>query len=99
MLPLLGAALIGGGATLLSGIIGGISANKAAKTQAEAAQAGIDEQRRQFDAMQKLLAPYVTAGTGALGGMQNLAGLGGADAQQAAIAALAGSPEMQAMLS
>jgi hypothetical protein len=91
-------ALIAGGATLISGLISGISANKAAKTQAAAAQAGIDEQRRQFDAMQEVLAPYVQAGTGAMGGMQNLAGLGGAEAQQAAIAAISNSPEMQAML-
>lgn len=90
-------ALIAGGATLISGIMGGISANKAAKAQAGAAQAGIAEQRRQFDAMQALLAPYVQAGQGALGGMQNLAGLGTPEEQQAAIAALAGSPEMLAM--
>ena len=91
-------ALIAGGATLLSGILGGLSANKAAKTQAAASQAGIAEQRRQFDAMQQLLAPYVQAGTGALGGMQNLAGLGTPEEQQAAIAGLAGGPEMQAMM-
>jgi hypothetical protein len=91
-------ALIAGGATLLSGLLGSSSANKAAKTQAKAAEAGIAEQRRQFDAMQAILAPYVQAGTGAMGGMQNLAGLGGTEAQQAAIAALSGGPEMQAML-
>lgn len=91
-------ALIAGGATLISGLIGASAANKAAKTQAASAQAGIEEQRRQFDAMQAILAPYVQAGTGAMGGMQNLAGLGGAEAQQAAIAAISNSPEMQAML-
>ena len=69
MLPLLVPALIAGGATLISGLIGGAAANKAAKTQAAASQAGIAEQRRQFDAMQQLLSPYVQAGTGALGGM------------------------------
>lgn len=90
-------ALIAGGATLLSGLMGGLFANKAAKTQAGAAQAGIDEQRKQFDAMQALLQPYVQAGQGALGGMQNLAGLGTPEEQQAAIAALAGGPEMLAM--
>jgi hypothetical protein len=77
--------------------MGGLFANKAAKDQAGAAQAGIDEQRRQFDAMQALLQPYVQAGQGALGGMQNLAGLGTPEEQQAAIAALAGGPEMLAM--
>lgn len=91
-------ALIAGGATLISGLIGASAANKASKTQAEASRMGIEEQRRQFDAMQKILAPYVQAGTGAMGGMQGLAGLSGPEAQQAAIAALSGSPEMQAML-
>jgi len=39
----------------------------AADTQAGAAQAGIDEQRRQNEVVQQLLAPYVQAGGGALG--------------------------------
>jgi hypothetical protein len=44
------------------------SATKSAsETQAGAAQAGIDEQRRQNEAIQKLLSPYVQAGGGALG--------------------------------
>ena len=110
-IPLLIPALIAGGATLLSGIIGGISANKAATTQANAAQSGIDEQKRQFDAMQAVLSPYVKAGQGAidrlapyeqagttaLGGQLDLTGLNGVEAQQAAIAALKSSPEMLAM--
>jgi hypothetical protein len=44
------------------------SATKSAsETQAGAAQGGIDEQRRQNEAVQQLLAPYVQAGGGALG--------------------------------
>jgi hypothetical protein len=39
----------------------------ASETQAGAAQAGIDEQRRRNEAVQQLLAPYVQAGGGALG--------------------------------
>lgn len=73
------------------------AAERAGETQAAAAQAGIDEQRRQFDALQQLLSPFVQAGTGALGAQQGLIGLQGADAQQQAIAALAASPELQAL--
>ena len=65
-----GAALAGiavGGATLVSGLAQSNAASSAAATQAGSAQSGIDEQRRQFDAVQKLLAPYVQAGGGALG--------------------------------
>ena len=64
-----GAALAGiavGGATLVSGLAQSNAAQSAAETQAGASQAGIEEQRRQFDAIQKLLAPYVAAGTPAL---------------------------------
>lgn len=71
--------------------------NKAAGAQERAAQIGIDEQRRQFDAVQKLLAPYVGAGAGALTAQQNLIGLGGASAQQQAIQALQGSPQFAAL--
>ena len=90
----------------------GKGAQKAAEAQQASAQAGIDEQRRQFDEMMKVLAPYVGAGTGAIQGMQPyaqagapalaaqqaLAGLAGPEAQQAAIAQIASSPEMQAMV-
>ena len=97
MLPILGASLIGGGATLLSGLFGASSAKSAAKTQAEASMAGIAEQRRQFDAMQKLLSPYVSAGTGALSSMSALSGASGADAQAKAIAAIEGGSEYKAL--
>lgn len=69
----------------------------AAKTQAQAAQAGIDEQRRQFDALINLMSPYVTAGTGAISAQQNLIGLGGSQAQQEAITALQNSPQFAAL--
>lgn len=74
------------------------AADQAASAQTASAQAGIDEQRRQFDAIQKLLAPYANAGTGALTGQQNLLGLNGANAQQAAITALQNSPQFQSQL-
>ena len=71
----------------------------AANAQAQAAQAGIDEQRRQFDAMMALMKPYVESGTQAMGAQGNLIGLGGAEAQQAAINELANSPQMAALIS
>jgi hypothetical protein len=71
------------------------AASTAADAQTEASQAGIDEQRRQFEAVQALLKPYIEAGTWALGAQQNLIGLGGAAKQQEAIAALEQSPQFQ----
>jgi hypothetical protein len=65
---------------------------KAADAQAAAAQAGIDEQRRQFDVTQQNLQPWLTAGTSALGAQSDLLGINGGDNQAAGIAALRASP-------
>ena len=73
-------------------------AEKAAAAQTAAAEAGITEQRRQFDIMAELMSPYVAAGTGALEGQQNILGLGGADAQQQAISGIEQSPFFQSQL-
>ena len=85
---------------VLGGITGATqqvkAAENAASTQAGAAQAGITEQQRQFDALQKILGPFVNAGTGALGAQQNLLGLNGADQQAAAIKAIQESPAFTA---
>lgn len=91
-------ALIGAGSTLIGGLAQSSAARSAAGAQAGAAQAGIDEQRRQFDTLRGLLQPYVEAGTPALQGMQALAGLGGAEAQQAAIGQIEASPLLQAQM-
>jgi hypothetical protein len=68
-------------------------AGKAAQSQVDAANAGIDESRRQFDTVRQLLAPYVIAGTDSLGGYRGLAGVDGPQAQQSAITALQGTPQ------
>jgi hypothetical protein len=85
----------------IGGITGAKQAGKAAEragaTQAAASQAGIDEQRRQFDALVELMAPYVTAGQGALGGQQALIGLQGPEAQQQAISGFEQSPFFQSL--
>jgi len=93
-LALAGASLVGG---IYSADQQRKAGNRAADAQTAAAQAGIDEQRRQFDALQKLLAPYVDAGTGALGGQMDLLGRNGNDAQAAAIKALQESPQFTAL--
>ena len=88
-------ALVVGGTQIAGSALSANASSKAAKQQAQAAQGGIDETRRQFDEMQKLLAPYTQAGVPALQGQQNLIGLGGADAQGQAIQQLQSSPMFQ----
>ena len=98
-----------------SAVVGGVVQSKAAKTaasaQTQAADKSVEEQRRQFDETRKLLEPYVTAGTGALEGLQPyaavgeqglqgqlaLAGLSRPEAQRAAIQAIEQGPEFQAL--
>lgn len=105
-------ALVGIGGSLISGSMQADAAESAAGQQSAAAQAGIDEQRRQFNEIQRLLQPYVGAGTTAIQGLSPyaqagapalqqqmaLAGLGGAGAQQAAIDQIAQSPLLQAQM-
>jgi hypothetical protein len=90
----------------IGGVIGGAlggafegseSVSQASGAQQQAAQGGIDEQRRQFDAVQKLLQPYTQAGTGALAQQQALLGMGTPEAQQQAINALQSGPQFQAL--
>lgn len=93
-LAIAGGSLLGG---LYSSRQQSKAAGRAADAQSAAAEAGIEEQRRQFDAIQKLLEPYVQAGTGALTGQQDLLGLNGQGAQGAAISALESSPQFTAL--
>jgi hypothetical protein len=82
-----------------SAVIGGItqsrSARQASAAQERSAQAGIDEQGRQFDEMRRLLQPYVDVGQPALTAQQAQLGLLGPEQQQAAINQIAGSPLLQ----
>lgn len=61
------------------------AAQTAADAQNESSDAAIAQQNKQFEALQALLKPYTTAGTGALSAQQNLLGLNGNDAQASAI--------------
>lgn len=72
--------------------------NAAAAATREGNDAAIAEQQRQFDAVRKLLEPYVSAGTSALGAQQSLIGLGGTQAQADAIQALQMSPQFTSAL-
>lgn len=80
-------------ATIGASVVGGViasnaqkdAANTAAGAQIESSQRGIDEQRRQFDNIQKLLAPYVSSGEMALSGQLDLLGLNGPEAEKIAI--------------
>jgi hypothetical protein len=94
------AAAVAGG-TIVGGYLSSNAqkgaAEDAANAQSQASQAGIDEQRRQFDQVQQLLAPYVSAGNGALGAQQNLLGLNGNAAQQTAINGIQNSPQFAAL--
>jgi hypothetical protein len=74
------------------------AANEAGDATIKAAQLGIDEQRAQFEAFQELLAPFVQGGQNAFLNQQSLIGLGGEEAQQAAITQLQQSPQFQSLL-
>jgi hypothetical protein len=88
------------------------AAEDAANVQAGAAGQGIEEQRRQFNAMRELLKPYTEVGVPALAGLQPYAkagepafeqqqallGLKGPEAQRAAIAGIEGGAGYQAQV-
>lgn len=94
--------------SVITGYMGSKAQSSAAQTAAGAQEAAtmmsIEEQRRQFDKLQEVLAPYVAAGTGgegvegALQAQQALVGLRGPEEQAAAIRAVEASPEMAAMV-
>ena len=102
---------------LLAGIAGSIgsaaiqakSAKNASNAQTQAAAEQVAESRRQFDVIQGLLKPYVTAGTGALQSQLDLMGIGGRtgvagqpdisaqDAQRNAIQGISGGAQFNAL--
>jgi hypothetical protein len=94
-LALLGGSIAGG---LISSGAQKSAASTAAAAQTQAAELSIEEQRRQFDEITKLIQPYVSAGESAIGGQLALAGLQGPEAQQAAISAIEQGPQYQALV-
>lgn len=92
-----GTAALGAGASIYSARQQSKAADKAARAQVAATESGIAEQRRQFDAIQALLAPYAEGGEEALQAQRALIGLAGANEQQQAITQLEQSPQFQAL--
>lgn len=90
-----------GAGTLIGGYLQGQGQQNAAEAgaaaQMGAATMGIEEQRRQFDEIMKLLQPYTAAGEGALAQQQALLGLAGPEAQQKAMDELQNSPQFAAL--
>ena len=93
---MVGAAVVGGVASNQASKSASKSANQASQAQTASDAQAIEEQRRQFDAVQKLLAPYNEAGTKGLSAQQDLLGLNGANKQAAAYNSIANSPAMAA---
>lgn len=94
--------IIAAGASVGSGAIAARAQKKAA-TQATAAQtaasdAGIAETRRQFDLVQKNLAPFMETGTQSNSALAALLGLSGRDAQSEAIAGIEASPQFGSLV-
>lgn len=90
-------ALVVGGSQLVGGMMQAGAAEDAAQIQAGASEAGIAEQRRQFDAMRELLKPYTEAGLPALEAQQAFLGLQGPEAERAAIERIRGGETFQAL--
>lgn len=90
--------LVVGSTSLLSSSQQRSAASQASDAQTAASEAGIAKQGRQFDAMRKLLEPYVAAGGPALQAQQAMLGFGGPAAQQAQIGAVENSPLFQSLL-
>lgn len=90
-----------GAGTLIGGYMQSEATKSAAETAAGAqtgfAAQGIDETRRQFEAIQQLLMPYTNAGNASVEAQQALVGLAGPEAQQKAIDELQKSPAFTAL--
>jgi hypothetical protein len=82
---------------IVGGLLGAHASKKAANVQADMFTKGIDEERRQYDTTRSDLLPWLTAGQSALGGLQDILGLSGADKQQAAIAGIENSPQFASL--
>lgn len=73
------------------------AAEDASNAQSESSAAAIAQRQKQFEAIQKLLQPFVETGTKAVGAQGDLAGINGQQAQRDAILGIQNSPEFVAM--
>ncbi len=91
-------AIIGGVSTVAGGAMQSRAAKKAGAAQERAAEMGIEEQRAARLATEKLMAPYVQAGTGSLEQQQAILGLLGPEAQQQAYSGIEQGPLFQSLV-
>lgn len=96
--PLLGVAAVSAGSGLLSSRAQSRAAGDASSAQLEATRLGIQEQRRQFNRVQELLAPFVGTGTDAFREAARLSGARGAVKEQRAINRIMRGPQYQTAL-
>lgn len=89
-------AIVGG--AVVTGYAQSKAAGKAADAQTKASDKGIEEQRRQFDAITELLRPYVEAGNSSIDAQGDLLGLNGPEAQAAALEGIKQGPEYQSLV-
>ena len=90
-------AILGIGAALIGARSQKKAATQASDAQVQAAQLGVDEQRRQFNRVDRLLKPYRQAGRRALRQQRGLLGLRGEEAQSNIIRRIEEGPEFQAL--
>ena len=95
--PMLAMMGVSAGASILGSREQANAAQDASDAQVQAARMGINEQRRQFNTIQKLYRPYIGAGSKALGGLLDLNGLHGDKRQQGAIDDIANSSQFTAL--
>lgn len=94
----IGAAVVGGMATTAASNKQASATRAASAAQTASGDVAVAEQRRQFDAMRELFAPFVEGGNTAFTAQQNLIGLGGEEAQQNAISAIQQGSEYREMV-
>lgn len=92
--PLIAVAGIGAGGSVLAARSQRKAAEQASAAQVESSDAAIQEQRRQFDAIQELMAPFIDTGTDATKMMASLAGVNGAGAQAQQLQMIENSPQL-----
>lgn len=90
------AAAIGG--SVVSGLFGMSSSNKAAKAQAAAAAAALREQKRQYDTTRADLAPWRTTGANALDRVGGALGLSGEEGYDKALSGYTESPYLPRLI-
>jgi hypothetical protein len=88
-------SIVAGIASIAGGLIGGNSAKKASKYQANAANAATAEQGRQFDTIQQQQSPFRDAGVKALNQLMQLYGMGEGGTGQPDYSAFQNSPDYQ----